>query len=91
MSDIVSDKSTVITTDQKKLRFLVERRHPEYKQKVDHWSFLYETYSGTREWFGKNIFRFNREGEETYAGRLNRAYRFNHTREVVDLVNKFLF
>lgn len=80
-----------IPTDPKRLQALIERRHPEYKEKVEHWDFLYETYLGKREWFAKNIFKFNREGSETYSDRLKRAYRFNHTREVVDLVNKYLF
>lgn len=80
-----------IPTDQKRLKGLVDRRHPEYKEKLDHWEFLHETYLGTRAWFQKHIFQFNREGVETYQGRVARAYRFNHTREVVDLVNKYLF
>lgn len=80
-----------IPQDPKSLKALIERRHPEFKEKIDHWSFLYETYLGTRDWFQKHIFQFNREGSETYTGRIQRAYRFNHTREVVDLVNKYLF
>jgi hypothetical protein len=80
-----------IPTDQKSLKGLVDRRHPQYADKAEHWDFLYDTYQGTRAWFDANIFQFNREGAETYAGRIERAYRFNHTREVVDLVNKYLF
>lgn len=80
-----------IPTEQKVLKDLIGRRHPEYKAKLEHWDFLHETYLGTRSWFGKHIFKFNREGDETYKGRVERAYRFNHTREVVDLVNKYLF
>ncbi len=80
-----------IPTDQKKLKALVDRRHPQFKEKADHWDFLYDTYLGSREWFNDHIFKFSREGDETYMGRIQRAYRFNHTREVVDLVNKYLF
>lgn len=68
-----------------------ERRHPQYEDKICHWAFLLSTYESSRCWFKDNIFKFNREGPETYTGRLERAYRFNHTREVVDLVNKYLF
>lgn len=81
----------LLPTDQKVLKNLVSRRHPEYARKESKWDFMYDTYLGTREWFDHNIFRFNREGPETYKGRVERAYRFNHTREVVDLVNKYLF
>lgn len=84
-------KSIPIPTDSKSLKGLIDRRHPEYDEKLEHWNFLNETYLGTRDWFGKHIFQFNREGAETYKGRVDRAYRFNHTREVVDLVNKYLF
>lgn len=77
--------------DTKVLRNLVTRKHPEYDEKLHHWQFLNMTYESPREWFRDNLFKFVREGEETYKGRLQRAYRFNHTREVVDLVNKYLF
>lgn len=80
-----------IPTDQKSLKKLTSRRHPEFVAKLDHWEFLHETCKGTRDWFEKHIFQFNREGSATYKGRINRAYRFNHTREVVELVNKYLF
>jgi hypothetical protein len=79
------------TSDQKKLRALIERRHPEYEENKDHWDFLEETYEGGREWFKDNIFRYIKEGDTEYADRLSRAYRFNHSREVVDLLNKYLF
>jgi len=49
-------------------------------------------YKGGRDWFTPdNIFQYVKEGENEYASRIKRAYRFNHTREVVDLVNKYIF
>jgi ribosomal protein L12E/L44/L45/RPP1/RPP2 len=77
--------------DQKKLRALIERRHPEYVEQKDHWDFCEETYEGGREWFDANIFRYMKEGDREFKERKSRAYRFNHTREVVDLLNKYLF
>lgn len=57
-----------------------------------HWRFLHETYEGGREWFNSaNIFRYFKEGDKEYTDRLARAYRFNHTREVTDLVQKYIF
>lgn len=67
------------------------RRHPRYDSLIGHWQFLRACYEGGREWFGENIFRYHKEGEEEFGNRLKRAYRFNHTREVVDLVQKYLF
>lgn len=56
-----------------------------------HWMFLRLCYDGGREWFEKNIFRYIKEGDREYQDRVDRAYRFNHTREVVDLVDKHIF
>lgn len=80
-----------MTTDQETLKTFISRRHPHYGEKAAHWDFLEETYEGGRKWFDKNIFRYMKEGDKEYADRVNRAYRFNHTRECVDLVNKYLF
>lgn len=70
---------------------LIERRHPEYVDQLKHWGFLEDTYNGGRDWFKSNIFRYMKEGDKEFADRLSRAYRFNHTREVVDLLNKYIF
>lgn len=78
-------------TDQRKLKKFLERRHPEYAEMLPHWEFLESCYEGGREWFAKNIFRYIKEGDKEFKDRLVRAYRFNHTREVVDLVDKYLF
>jgi len=81
-----------LDNDQKKLRALIERRHPHYADSAKHWEFLDATYEGGREWFvGGNIFRYIKEGENEYRDRVARCYRFNHSREVVDLLNKYLF
>lgn len=77
--------------ESKELKKLIERRHPDYKDSLDHWSFLEETYFGGRDWFKKHIFQYFKEGPDEYESRIKRAYRFNHTREIVDLVNKYLF
>jgi len=70
---------------------MLDRRHPEYDCNLAHWNFLNATYQGGRRWFKGNIFRYFREGLKEFRGRIERAYRFNHTREVVDLVNKYVF
>lgn len=70
---------------------IFNRRHPSYDGLVDHWQFLEETYHGGRSWFDTNIFKYMREGDGEFTDRMKRAYRFNHTREVVDLVTKYVF
>ncbi|MDE9494512.1 phage portal protein [Xenorhabdus bovienii] len=81
----------IYNLDQKKLKELVSRRHPEYEAKLSHWNFLAATYTGGRKWFEENIFRYYKEGDQDFKERLERAYRFNHTREVVNLINKYIF
>lgn len=70
---------------------LVDRRHPDYVSMLPHWEFMEQCYLGGRKWFTENIFRYLKEGDGEFRDRVARAYRFNHTREVVDLVNKYLF
>ena len=77
------------TTD--KINGLIKRTHPEYDGLNTHWQFLEATYRGGRQWFDDNIFQYFKEGSSEYKSRVKRAYRFNHTREVVDLINKYLF
>lgn len=70
---------------------VAQRRHPEYDERITHWEFLEACYEGGRSWFDKNIFKYVKEGEIEFKERVKRAFRFNHTREVVDLVNKYVF
>lgn len=79
------------TIDPKQAKAIVDRKHPLYEELVPHWDFLESSYKGGRSWFKKNIFRYIKEGDIEYKDRVERAYRFNHTRETVDLVNKYLF
>jgi len=74
-----------------KLRAFYDRRHPRYNIMAAHWHFLEAAYNGGREWFLDNIFRYHKEGEDEFNKRRERAYRFNHTKEVVDLIQKYLF
>jgi hypothetical protein len=77
---------------QKTLKAFIERRHPEYEEKLPVWDFLEATYNGGRDWFNDgNIFRYVKEGDNDYEERVKRCYRFNHTREVTDLVQKYIF
>ncbi|MDR9847027.1 phage portal protein [Herbaspirillum huttiense] len=90
--DVSAVAPAAMTDDQKKLKALIERRHPAYSDASKHWQFLDATYEGGRAWFNEdNIFRYVKEGDGEYRDRLRRCYRFNHSREVVDLLNKYLF
>ena len=73
------------------LEKLLGRRHPEYVKREANWRFFSATYEGGPQWFIENIHRYFREGPDEFRERIERAYRFNHTKEVVDLLNKYLF
>lgn len=70
---------------------LFNRRHPTYDGLQAHWDFVEKTYHGGRAWFKDNVFKYVREGDTEYEERVKRSYRFNHTREVVDLITKYVF
>lgn len=78
-------------TEQDTLRSFFDRRHPMYDEMVAHWDFLSASYKGGRGWFERNLFKYLKEGDKEFKDRKDRAYRFNHTREVVELVQKYLF
>jgi len=75
----------------KEIKQLVDRRHPESEDAISHWDFLEPCEKGNREWFEDHIFKYIKEGDDEYKNRVERAYRFNHSREIVDLGNKYLF
>lgn len=91
MPDLVATPSfRYASTSQEALQAFVKRRHPDYSGKIAHWDFLESTYNGGRDWFVHHLFQYYRETLNEYAARLERAYRFNHTREVVDLIQKYI-
>jgi hypothetical protein len=90
-SEIVNGQSVGVKTAAADLKALIARRHPVYEELSEHWDFLADTYEGGRGWFKKHIFRYYKEGEEEFDERVSRAYRFNHTREVVDVLTKYVF
>ena len=78
-------------SEQKVLQDFLARRHPEYNRMLNHWRFCEATYEGGRKWFEANIFRYIKEGDQEFGERVQRSFRFNHTREVVDLIQKYIF
>jgi len=81
----------LLPDNQKKLLRLLQRRHPAYAENLPQWNFFEATYFGGRAWFDQHIFKYFREGADEFQDRISRAYRFNHTKEVVELMNKYIF
>lgn len=67
------------------------RRHPAYDGLLAHWILCEKSYEGGPDWFEKNLFKYVKEGTQEFKERKARAMRINHTREAVDLVQKYLF
>ena len=77
---------------EKQLGLIVSRQHASYDDQLRHWEFLKESYYGGPGYFSNgNIFKHAKETSISYSNRIKRAYRFNHTKEVVDLINKYVF
>lgn len=70
---------------------LIQRRHPGYNELKEESDFFESTYKGGKEWFDKNIFKYTKEGPVNFNSRVQRAYRFNHTKEIVDAITKYIF
>lgn len=87
----IDPKSLLPSQQNDPINRLVSRRHPMYNNKVVDWDFFEETYHGGRDWFESHIFKYVKEGTQDFEDRRERAYRFNHSREVVDLITKYLF
>ncbi|SFJ50982.1 hypothetical protein SAMN03159338_1610 [Sphingomonas sp. NFR04] len=85
------DLSALKAASSEQLLKLIDRRHPEFKENLDHWRFLEACYRGGRSWIEKNLFTYPKEGRKEFAERKKRAYRFPHSKEVVGLVNKYVF
>lgn len=90
-SQVASDSQVSSKSSDDWATKLISRRHPEYNSRIDSWRFFASTYAGGRQWFDENVHKYIREGEMEFRERQDRAYRFNHTKEVVDLLNKYLF
>lgn len=88
----VKKRTSTDKSESPDLSILGTKRHPLYDSMLSHWNFLESCYEGGRSWFkSENIFRYMKEGDTEYSDRLKRAYRFNHSKEIVELVNKYLF
>jgi Arc/MetJ family transcription regulator len=77
--------------EQDALTMFYNRRHPAYDGLLAHWEFCESCYHGGRDWIEANLFKYQKEGDEEFKARKARAMRLNHTKEAVDLVQKYLF
>ncbi len=79
-----------VTTQTKGAR-LIRRRHPDYSDKVSEWDFWLQSYKGGKAYINSNLFKYFKEGNKEFQSRQKRAYRENHSKRIVDLINSYLF
>lgn len=78
--------------NDKSVKDVVARRHPDYKESIEHWRFCEMAYRGGRAYVCKdNVFQFYKEGPGEFSERLKRTYRVNHVKRVVETINQYLF
>lgn len=70
---------------------LLLRRHPEYNSCSIEWEFFLKSYKGGKSFIDDNLHQYYKEGDTEYKQRKERAYRENHTKRVVDLLNSYQF
>lgn len=71
---------------------ITSRFHPDYANMETKWRFWLDSYEATLDEYAlKYLFRNEKEGSDEFRSRRERAYRENHTKRVVDLVNSYLF
>jgi hypothetical protein len=67
------------------------RRHPKYDDYKPEWDFFLECYLNPIDYADKHLFKYFKEGDNEFRERKKRAYRENHTKKVVELINSYLF
>jgi len=71
---------------------IIVRRHPEYHRMVNKWDFWLDSYLAPLDEYSiKYLFKNEKEGDDEFKQRCERAYRENHSKRVVDLINTYLF
>ena len=78
-------------TSKTQVANIISRSHPRYHFWANQWKFFQMSYVGGKEYIDNYLFKYFKEGEQEYTDRKERAYRENHTKRVVDLINTYLF
>jgi hypothetical protein len=55
------------------------------------WDFFYESYIGGPTYLNNQLFKYYKEGSAEFSQRQERAYRENYCKNVVDIVNSYIF
>lgn len=72
------------------VKSFLDRRHPGWSLEP-HWRLCIETFEGGPEWMANNLFKFHKEGKKEFKARLERAYRDNISRDVIEVFTAHLF
>lgn len=68
------------------------KQHPEYVALSQEWSFYLDSYLAPLDYYAsKYLSKYYKEGPEAFSERQGRAYRENHSKRIVDMINGYLF
>lgn len=70
---------------------VLTRTHPNYSKYSKLWQFYSESYVGGEDYFSTHLIQYYKEGDASYQNRLQRAYRENYSKSVIDTINSYLF
>jgi len=70
---------------------IVTRNHPEYHSKIMEWDFFYNSYEGGDNYKHLYLKKNLKENEPDFKQRLARAYRVNHSKRCVNIINSYLY
>ena len=70
---------------------ITSRLHPNYTTSRLLWDFFLESYHGGPAYINNQLFKYYKEGEKEFELRKQRAYRENYCKNIVDIVNSYIF
>lgn len=77
--------------EQKEIERL-RSEHPDYKELKEQWEFFLLAYEGGKRYVSdQTLFKHQREHQEDYQDRLERAYYTNYCQALVDFVPEFIY
>src|SRR4051812_27376861 len=73
-------------------RTFLDNRHPYYADYIEAWSFYSISYEGGPKYLSeKNLWKHGKETRDDFEVRLKRSTRMNFSRQVIDLLNSYMF
>lgn len=70
---------------------ITSRLHPSYHINKYLWDFFLDSYYGGPHYLNTQLFKYYKEGPKEFDLRKERAYRENYCKNIVDIINSYIF